>query len=716
MVKKTDIKDAYVEIANRLSRKVDGMSIENISKYLKVDDADDGVVTRRLIEKYGLDENEPITAINGKYKGKDMNEVLIERLDSAHFKNIIATNMTNMTMEKIREQLYLIKYMPQLDKVLDDMVKLVMSPNTQSRKRIDVEILNKDIIKESEIDVIFQKKDLEDKIFEGMRKAFIHGSGLVYVYPYKRLATDILDLFKRTNVTGGAQQPYFKESMDFETDSTKINRLRSIPKSDFKKMLRNIDILDNSNKFFSESPDLVKSKIKTDSDYRKDYVKTTYFSNNHITGNCVSNFNLFLEADTPIGPNFNTFGGMPQQKEKYSNRYLNQLNGCHVELLDMEKCIPLYVNDILIGAYYVENNVYNDYLNKNNGIEKNREKLRDPLGFRATLDLSLKETIASLLKEEMDEKFLLNNKHVLNSINMIITDISNKSEPFKIKFIPAEYLVEFKNYHRASQLNIVDALAHYWIYLSKNYIFRKLFYERDKIITKTIVDYDDDVRGQAYRTMNALENLVPSPADILNLRKMYTGLINSHRIIAPKSKNGRESFEFERLEGQQTGDKDMEDLIKWENIITGLIGFNLSAYDPSAQTDYAIKAVIADENKADMIIGYQNHFKKPLNDLLVKIFQYEIDETISHTDFEAAFPEQRTLKQQIFSDALAKVSEKIDYIIAAYVGDDGDPGVKAFLKKELFKKYASIYVDTDDIEKLIKRYGLEKKDKPTDNQ
>ena len=98
MVKKRDIQDTYVDIANRLSRKVDGMSIENISKYLKVNDTDESMVTRKLIEKYGLDENEPITAVSGKYKGKDMSGVLIERMDSAHFKNITATNMTNMTM------------------------------------------------------------------------------------------------------------------------------------------------------------------------------------------------------------------------------------------------------------------------------------------------------------------------------------------------------------------------------------------------------------------------------------------------------------------------------------------------------------------------------------------------------------------------------------------------------------------------------------------
>ena len=714
MGKKEDIKNQYADVANRLSRKVDGISVSNVNKYLDVDESNaDNVVMKQLIEKYNLDENEPITALKGKHRGRDMSEVLFERLDSAHFKNIIATNMTNMTMEKIREQIYLVKYMPQLGKVIEDMIKMVMSPNTQSRKRVDFDIINDELIKESDIDAIFQKKSLEDIIFEAMKKGFVHGSGLVYVYPYRRLATDVLDLFKKTGqvVTSGASDGYFKESMG--TGS------RSVNKEEFRNILRNIDIIGKDKSLYSESIGNIESKMKSDRDYRRQVVKDQYFSNHHLTSECISNFNLFLESDggTPsVGPNFNLLGAPKPKKDKYSNRYLNQITGCHVELLDMEKTIPLYVNDVLIGAYFVENNIYNDHLNKNNGMEKSREKLKDPLGFRATLDLSLKETIASLLKDEMDEKFLMNNKHVLNSINMIITDIANKSEPFKIKFIPAEYLVEFKNYHRASQLNIVDALAHYWIYLSKNYIFRKLFYERDKIITKTIVDFDDDIRGQAYRTMNALENLVPSPADILNLRKMYTGLINSHRIIAPKSKNGRETFEFERLEGQQTGEKDMEDLVKWETIITGLVGFPLSTYDPSAQTDYAIKAVIADENKADMIIGYQHYFKKPLNELLIKVFQYEIDENIGKSDVIASFPEQRTLKQQIFSDALGKVSEKIDYILAAFTADDDSPELKAFMKQELFKKYASIYVDVDDVERIKKQFPLHQKKKVQDQQ
>ena len=91
-------------------------------------------------------------------------------------------------------------------------------------------------------------------------------------------------------------------------------------------------------------------------------------------------------------------------------------------------------------------------------VQSQKGKLRDDITQKADLSLRIKEEIVNILKDEVDEKFLAVNKHVIASIDSLMKDMKRSNTEFRIRFIPADYLVEFTNYYRQSQMALVESL------------------------------------------------------------------------------------------------------------------------------------------------------------------------------------------------------------------------------------------------------------------
>lgn len=684
----------YIELADKLARKNNGLSVTAENKLLNITDGDEDrtSILDKMTAAFHQEENSSIIKIEGKHKNERIRDTITGILESNDFAEMVAGGINNVTSEKIREQRYIRQFMPQVAKSIDAMVTCICSPNTQTKESIELsKISGKTTI--NEMRMVLKNKKVDVVVRDCIQAALDHGVGYMYILPYKKMAEDVLEIAK---LAGNNKINSDKKHAQYNEEVTMMSSSIQSPED-------GILYQESSNgdkfiggKLFSESIKLISTPEKYE---EKQTTKTKYFSESPILSPASSLFKV--RADKL----FKESNG-----NKYNMKYMNKIDGCYIEKLDNEKCIPIYINKHLVGIYYIED----EFQNIMKQVQSQKGKLRDDITQKADLSLRIKEEIVNILKDEVDEKFLAINKHVIASIDSLMKDMKRSNTEFRIRFIPADYLVEFTNYYRQSQMALVESLAHCWIMLFKNYVFTELFYKKDKIITKYNIDYDDDIGSQGNRLLDTIRNMVPLPSEILNLRKMYMGLISSQRLMIPRTKN-QEMFDIERIEGQKDNGEAFENLLKIQGMVTELIGFNYNMLDPSANADFALQIVNADRNKAEMILSLQKLFNDPLRQAINLILKYEFQDD-TNIEVDAKFSEMREVRQQIFAEQLGKITERIDLISAFMLPEDADADKKYYFRQKLFKILAAMFINIDELEEILDEYDRENATKEEKNE
>ena len=689
MAKKTKkdnntVAKTYFDIVNELSIKTTGFSADTADKYFN-NKSQIPEVINSLTKSFNIDYDKSITNVNWKKGKEDLNQILEHKLNDALIKEVLYDNMSSYSNEKLREHLYIRRYMPQVERVLSAKVDAVMSPNTQTRERIDIELLSgtktlldiKNALEEVQINKVVQ---------ETLLASYSHGAAFVYVYPYSELAQDIMSIKDEAlfsaSISSDDKARLFGESWETDPGLTKEGLVKL---ARFK--------LSAYSDYYSES-ETGEANAKLIS---KDSALSTVYS---------KIVNDYDEDDFLIKESNASADILVTNSNKTKMKKIKNMTGCHVKKLDNLRCIPIYISDELIGVYYIDS--LDHYASMNNRASMMATSKTGGLHSSGIpLEMKIKLDIIKEMKSEISEKFLFDNKNILVSLDQILKDTATDTK-YKIRFIPRKYLVEFPHHMRISNIQIVESLALWWIDLMKNYVFKKLFYEKDKFITYYTVDKNDDVSSLAYRTVDAMRNLVPNPADILNIKRKHTSLVNLHSIVIPQTPNKTRPIEFDVKEGQKAVVDEFEDLLKLQSQVTELLGFNYNALDPSANTDFALNIVASDQNKAETILVDQAHYNRFLNELVNKITSFKFPD--ADVKVKAVFPEQRVLKSQMMSDQLTQITGRIDSIVKYMASDkyESDKGYNEYMTRALFIDYASMVFDTSKYLKYEEEYERKK--------
>lgn len=684
--KQNNIAKTYYDIVNELSVKTTGFSADNIDKYFKTNSQVPEVIGS-LTKSFNIEYDKSVTNVNWKKGKEDLNELLENKLNDVLIKEVLYENMNSYTNEKLREHLYIRRYMPQVERVLTAKVDAVMSPNTQTRERVDIELMSGD---KTLLDIknALEEVQLNKITQETLLASYSHGAAFVYVYPYSEIANDIMNLkdealFSAT-IGDDKKSMLFGESWQTSPELTKEGLVT-----------------------------LAKFKLSAYSDYYSEssadgIPRAKLISKDSAIASVYSTIvNTYDSDDILIKESSSADGLLVTTSNKNKMKKIKNLTGCHVKKLDNLRCIPIYIADELIGVYYIDS--LDHYASMNNRASMMATSKTGGLHTSGIpLEMKIKLDIIKEMKTEISEKFLFDNKNILVSLDQILKDTAMDTR-YKIRFIPRKYLVEFPHHMRVSNIQIVESLALWWIDLMKNYVFKKLFYEKDKFITYYTVDKNDDISGLAYRTVDAMRNLVPNPADILNIKRKHTSLVNLHSIVIPQTPNKNRPVEFEVKEGQKAVVDEFEDLLKLQSQVTELLGFNYNALDPSANTDFALNIIASDQNKAETILVDQAHYNRYLNELVNKILGFKFPNT--DCKVKATFPEQRVLKSQMMSDQLTQITSRIDAIVKYMASDkyEDDKGYTSFMQRALLKEYASMVFDSVKYEKYEEEYERKKK-------
>lgn len=464
------------------------------------------------------------------------------------------------------------------------------------------------------------------------------------------------------------------------------------------------------------------SKRHTQSKYDSDMIRGSYYGEGAVELDA-EDLTFYKEGDTPSDEEivkiykenlFDTTGVMNgdpnvgfsnkanKKKNTAINKKLDNIKGCYVKSLEPEKCVPIKVNDQLIGVYYLESTPM-----ATSAIRGHITPMMSRPNGEDTrvLQKNLVETAVRFIRTELSEKFIDVNQNVMGHIYELMTSHLHIGAAFKVRFFPARYIHDFSNYQLHptipnSLLTLANPLAKEYILLDRNHMMNRLYNEKDRIVQYYNASKSPDIKKLAKASMSITQRLYPNLVQLMDMGFITQSTTDSYVLVAPKNNNGDKIIDFERLEGQKPSDENerLEDL---EEKVTTIIGYTYSL-GASKRKEFmtATEVVGMDAERTGQVMDAQAQFLQPINDVCRFIIETELasDESIIEFNVKLERPSsfddevnlntvQKTvdiatkLAETLISEEEARKSAITTEFVKLYMKDSIDPKFFGYLEK-----------------------------------
>lgn len=483
------------------------------------------------------------------------------------------------------------KYMPRLDEALDAKKDNVLSADHFSKDYLTVKNTmdsDKESVFNKRVEDIMEDYKIAD-LFEDLYDcASKYGETFVYIVPYKTAFKELLQNrpelgrpspdFHKVNPFSGKSVKSVKE-MTIITENGKLDS--SIDDKSFSEDLKNfgsdnlpkVEVLfDRSGMLESAIIDhVIKEKVTTNNRVRKSGLYESYLNemSNMSDGITESkgSFKMtkYMEDELELPEEENDKTATDGLLNKYGTERVGNIKvpGCIVRKLKRENIIPIYIDDLCLGYYYLEfqqsNPFYNNSLLTTPQLTQSVNKSLSQVKEEESINKLLSH-ISGVLSKSIDANFINANQDLRQEIYMILkhNDIFNKDNGKKIKI---SFLPESDVFHIAWKK---DSITHRGISdLHKSLLPAKLFaclyitntigiltrgndkrvyyvnQSVDTNISKTMLNVISQIKQSNFglRQMESLNH-------ILNITGRYNDL------VIPKNQNGNAPIEFEVMQGQ----------------------------------------------------------------------------------------------------------------------------------------------------------------------
>lgn len=671
---------------------------------------------------------------------KDM-DAFTDVFEDQRLMNTVASSYASNTyIKQFDAEIDLIcKYMPKIDEAIEVKKDMVLCADQFNRDFLTVR--NRSSIDESdffnsEVAIIKDKYDIADLLEISTYRAWKYGEDFLYIVPYKKAFDKIFNnREKNANANGGFVNESFhitekdlsgdkdmkNNSFDFTVTfnssfalSDSIRRITEAAST-----LENIaGSAINEPASITLSQDVVREAESNGLDLT---VKTQRLAKNKvIPDNTVPEEDddrkskLSLSSDGIVNP----------KSVKKDKEQISKIPGCLVKRLEREKVIPIYIEDICMGYYYIEienpTTANSEGLNLNTptlsaitgsqqrayGVTNNQE-VTDP--FRN--DTAIKQ-MASKLAGMIDKKFINNNQDLYRELYMILKydeKFNSGVENINVTFIPPDdiehiyFKMNPKTHRGVSLLERALIPAKIFIAMSMSSVVgmltrgqdKRVYYVRQQVetnISKTLLSAINQIKKGNFGVRN-LENLM----GVLNI----TGMYNDYFI--PKSANGESPIDFEVLEGQKI-DPNMELLEKFESYAIGTTSVPLELIDARLGVDFATQLTMTNAKHVRMVYKDQAKVQTFGGRIITKIYNAEFDKNAQLALF---LPPPLYITLTNTAQLFTNVEDVGTKIIAPRVKDLGgsDEMVSAAVTEYIERTLGS-YIDFNAIDDIIQHVML----------
>lgn len=388
--------------------------------------------------------------------------------------------------------------------------------------------------------------------------------------------------------------------------------------------------------------------------------------------------------------------------------------GCISRRLERANVIPLYIDDICLGYYYIESDITDTF--------EYVKDMRDPLGmFKRGMtkqDDMMKDDIlkkfSSSLSKIIDKKFINSNQDITKEIYLILKHNMNSNNNTKIRvtYIPPEHMHHFyfrldPKTHRGVS-DIIRSLfpAKLWVCVNTSNAIGILTRSFDKRVYYVKQLVDTNIAQLMHNTIANIKKSNFGMREINNINNVMgvIGRYNDH--IIPVSQSGDKPIDIEVLQGQDIDTKPdyMEAL---ESQIMSPTGVPLELIDTRRTIEYSRQLTFSNGRFARHVLKRQAILQPQLGRYITILFNHTYTED---TILEVLLPPPTFLFINNTLDLLQNTQNTILAIIDIDIpkSEVDKPWVDIYRSK-LLRYYLGSYLDFGLFDRMKKDSMIEAK-------
>ena len=627
------------------------------------------------------------------------------------------------------------KYMPKLDAALSTLLDNVLSADHFAKDYITLAETNFSMVSDQKtiannVELIKHKYNLAEKFQDIAYNAMKYGEEFVYVIPYAAAISRLYNTAQATDVV--------KESVHFDQDY--INAYNSEAKNkvnfnDFnlnlsyhngllnESIVANIKAIERLKSIQEQSfNEAYVPVLEAMSDVQKASLKKDTSISNALTPKDELDVKDFFEP-TPDGITD------PNKVKKYGKDI--KAAGALMKVLKRENVVPIYIDDICLGYYYIEG-VTDSYLDDRSGMAG--VGMTDPMNAMAMskapqaalknsghVDDNLLRGIAAKISGMIDAQFIKMNKDLSREIYAILkyNSLTLKGEnALNITFISPDDLIHcyYKmapDSHRGISLlndSIIPAKLYTGMYISNTLATMSRGYDRRVYYVKNS-GVDTNISQLLLQTMKQIKMTNFNIRRFENMNNVLNIIGQFNDFIIPTNASGESPVQFEIMQGQNI-DPQTELMQKLEDMAVDATTVPVEIVNARNSLDYAVQASMTSSKFLKTVISDQIITNAFFSRIMTQLYRAEYDD--SKAIINVSLPQPSYLNTSNTSTMINNMNDMVQAITDSYSEDfteEQKPLFMANIKKEMLRTY----IDQNMVDRVAKETKLQLAAKATDD-
>ena len=392
-----------------------------------------------------------------------------------------------------------------------------------------------------------------------------------------------------------------------------------------------------------------------------------------------------------------------------------KVNGSVLKTIRHDRCIPIYIEDMMFGVYYIRydedesidrslNTNVNGYSSIssmfNNGIiSGNQDQTRPD-------NEGILKVIAGKISQEIDAAFINANADLKKEIYLMLKyndrfNTINKSLYMNVTFIPADDIHHLKfredpETHRGvSDLWNSLVSAKQWIMLNVTSILgwttrgfdRRIYYVKQSLDTNT-----------AQSLLNVINTIKKGNFGIRQLESVNNilGILGRFNdFVIPTDSSGTAPIVFDTQPGQQF-DFPQELMNQLEESAINATDVPIEIVNSSTGMDFAVRYTMTNAKLLRNVLKRQYKIETFVTEVVNKLYKFEYNDNV---ELEVILPPPAFLSMTQGAQLLQNATQYADAIVEVEMANESDQAKAAF-KKAVIRKLAPTYLNDAEIEDI----------------
>ncbi len=372
------------------------------------------------------------------------------------------------------------------------------------------------------------------------------------------------------------------------------------------------------------------------------------------------------------------------------------LKGVVIKQLDIRKVIPLEVDDICLGYYYIESDDTQQALRKSYNPQQWAQNIKKSAS-KQTVSNSVENAysnLSKLLLHRLDKKFLEKNAHIKDEIYGLLKyhQVLHNRNAVKVTYLRPDEVYKFEINGGKSVLDNVLFFAKLYLGLLMSNIMMRISRSNDIRAYYINSGVAPDVSSVVNHAINEIKKDNRSLMHLNNIPRMIATTTKFTDLFLPTDKDGKRPIDFDIIQGQdiQVKDEMMEML---EEIIVSGTGVPSVLLNASNDVDFAKTLTMLSTKYLRRVLGWQLDLNEPNTEFIRAILRSELDDRESEINsLTTSFQAPTNLVLQNALDEINNARDLANAISGAMIGDNNQDEdaqrLLDMLNLEIMKQYA----------------------------